>query len=242
MPKTGKHRVGTINILKSHQFMKKFYITTLFLLALLLSKSVSAQIACHASFFLDTTASTSFNAVIVNNSTFFPALTPPDSGVYFWSWGDGTSSTGKYPTHTYTSAGQKYIYLDINNVNKTCGDSIAKMITIDTLGGFHKTNGSYTIKVVAPKIAGITVEQNNSAITLTSTLVRENAELNFKSIASTEKVNIEILSYDGRKVMSLNENITGNKLMINTTKLSQGMYFMTISVGQNTSLVKFIKE
>ncbi len=222
--------------------MKKFYITALFFLALLLSKSVSAQIACHASFYLDTTASTSFNAVIVNNSTFFPALTPPDSGVYFWSWGDGSTSTGRYPTHTYTSAGTKYIYLDVTNANRTCGDSLLKAIFIDTLGGFHKTNGSYTIKVVAPKIAGIAVEQNNSAITLTSNLVRETAELNFKSIATDESVKIEILSYDGKKVMSLNENITGDKLMINTAKLSQGMYFMTISVGQNTSLVKFIKE
>lgn len=222
--------------------MKKFYITALFLFALLTSKSVSAQIACHASFYLDTTASTSFNAVIVNNSYFYPALTLPDSGVYYWSWGDGSSSTGRYPSHTYTSAGTKYIYLDVTNANRTCGDSLLKIVIIDTLGGFHKTNGSYTIKVVAPKIAGIAIEQNNSAITLTSNLVRENAELNFNSIASNETVNIEVLSYDGRKVMSLNETITGNKLMINTTKLSQGMYFMTVSVGQNTSLVKFIKE
>lgn len=222
--------------------MKKFYITALFLFALLLSKSVSAQIACHASFYLDTTASTSFNAVIVNNSTFFPALTPPDSGVYFWSWGDGSSSTGKYPTHTYTSAGTKYIYLDVSNVNRTCADSVLRVVVIDTLGGFHKTNGSYTIKVVAPKIAGIAVEQNNSAITLTSNLVRENAELNFKSMITDESVKIEILSYDGRSVMSLNEPNTSNKLIINTAKLSQGIYFMTVSVGHNTSLLKFIKE
>lgn len=223
--------------------MKKFYITVLFFLALLLSKSVSAQISCYASFYLDTTASTSFNAVIVNNTYFFPALTLPDSGVYYWSWGDGSTSTGRYPTHTYTSAGTKYIYLDVTNANRTCGDSLVKVVTIDTLGGFHKTNGSYTIKVVAPKIAGIALEQNNaSASTLTSNLVRETAELNFKSIASNEAVKIEILSYDGRKVMSLNEPNTANKLIINTNKLSQGMYFMTVSIGQNTSLLKFVKE
>lgn len=222
--------------------MKKFYITALFLFALLLTKSVSAQISCYASFYLDTATSKSFNGVIVNNTYFFPALTLPDSGVYYWSWGDGSTSTGRYPTHTYTSAGTKYIYLDVTNANRTCGDSLVKAIFIDTLGGFHKTNGSYTIKVVAPKIAGIAFEQSNASITLTSNLVRETAELNFKSIASNEAVKIEILSYDGRKVMSLNETNTGNKLLINTAKLSQGMYFMTVSIGQNTSLVKFIKE
>ncbi len=222
--------------------MKKFYITVLFLFALMLTKSVSAQISCYASFYIDTATSKSFNGVIVNNTYFFPALTLPDSGVYYWSWGDGSTSTGRYPTHTYTSAGTKYIYLDVTNANRTCGDSLVKAIFIDTLGGFHKTNGSYTIKVVAPKIAGIAVEQNNNSITLTSNLVRETAELNFKSIATDESVKVEILSYDGRKVMSLNETITGDKLMINTAKLSQGMYFMTVSIGLNTSLVKFIKE
>ncbi len=222
--------------------MKKFYITVLFLFALMLTKSVSAQISCYASFYIDTATSKSFNGVIVNNTYFFPALTLPDSGVYYWSWGDGSTSTGRYPTHTYTSAGTKYIYLDVTNANRTCYDSLVKAIFIDTLGGFHKTNGSYTIKVVAPKIAGIAVEQNNNSITLTSNLVRETAELNFKSIATDESVKVEILSYDGRKVMSLNETITGDKLMINTAKLSQGMYFMTVSIGLNTSLVKFIKE
>ncbi len=221
--------------------MKRFYITTLFLVALFFTQKTSAQISCHASFYLDTTSSTAFNAVLVNNSYFSPALVAPDTSHYVWMWGDGTSSTTKLPTHTYTSAGAKTIVLFVSNTAKTATDSMVRIITIDTNGGFHKTNGSYTFTVVAPAATGIATQNSVGFVSLNSTIISQNIILNFSDANAKTLVNAEVYTYEGKHVMSVNENLTGNTLSLPTSSLKNGMYFMVVSSGTKTSVLKFVK-
>ncbi len=223
--------------------MKRFYISTLLVLALFCSQKITAQIACNASFYIDSVASTPFNAVIVNNSTFTPALVPPDSGIYVWLWGDGTSSVGKYPTHTYTKAGTVMIYLLIENQGKTCSDSAVKWVVIDTTGGFHKTNAAYTVRVVPAGAAqGITTVESDKFVSIAPNIVKDHVNLNFKGMDKHSVIQAEVFSYDGKKVASVNEELQGNSLRIETLTYPAGMYFVTVKAGEQTTLLKFIKQ
>lgn len=43
--------------------------------------------------------------------------------VYYWTWGDGTSSTGQFPSHTYADSGYYTICLWITDTVTACADS-----------------------------------------------------------------------------------------------------------------------
>jgi PKD repeat protein len=221
--------------------MKRIYPSIFFLAVLFFTQKTTAQISCNASFYIDTTASTPFNAVIVNNSTFTPTLTPPDSGLYTWNWGDGTSSYTRYPTHTYTSAGTKTIYLSMTNVAKTCMDSFIKVIVIDTNGGFRKTNAAYNLQVVAPATTGITSAKLGSKVTLTPTVAGDQVTVNFKGVEH-EMMDIRVYGIDGKTVISASGELKGERYVLQTSMLTPGIYFARVSLGDATTLLKFVKQ
>ncbi len=220
--------------------MRKIYIIALLLISVLFTKKTMAQQVCHASFYLDTAASTPYNAVIVNNSVTY--LTPPDSALYFWSFGDGTSSMLKCPTHTYTSPGNKYLFLTLYNVNRTCTDSFMRVINIDTAGGFHKTNGSYNIRVVSTIKSGIASQSIGNSIALKSTFVANEALVNFKGFENHLPVLTNIFSFDGKQINASSQILDGDQLQVSVKNLTPGMYFIAVQVQGKTAILKFIKQ
>jgi hypothetical protein len=222
--------------------MRKIYASAILLMMIFCSLRTSAQVACNASFYLDAVNSSAFNAYLVNNST-SSGLVPPDSVIYAWSWGDGSSTWGvKLPTHTYTSAGAKTIVLFMTNFNKSCDDSFVKVVTIDTLGGFHKTNGSYTLKVRAPFGTGIKTTSTEGFASITPNIVSGTATLNFNGLNAGSTVEANIYSYDGKNVISLKEELNAKSLTMQTGTLKPGMYFVYITSGDQTTLLKFMKQ
>lgn len=80
----------------------------------------------HASF----TSTVSGNTVTFINTT---SANPGSTGVWHWSFGDGTTSTAIYPVHTYTTAGVHYVHLSVTLTDTVtglvCSDSIMQSVT-----------------------------------------------------------------------------------------------------------------
>jgi hypothetical protein len=222
--------------------MKRFYITTFFLIALFVQNKTMAQSPCHVSFYLDTISSTQFNGVIVNTSASAPAL--PDTMVFGWFWGDGTSGSWgeRYPkSHTYSSPGYKTISVVVST-NFNCKDSFARTIFIDTLGGFHKINAAYNITVVPPGKTGIKNTNAREFVSIQPSIIKNNATLNFSGLNAGSTVEANVYSYDGKNVISLKEELSAKSLTLQTGTLKPGMYFVYITSGNQTTLLKFMKQ
>lgn len=155
-----------------------------------------------------------------------------------WSWGDNTSSTGLFPSHTYAQSGWYTICLTATfacgNTSTYCStDSIYKMsgamVTVNVING---TNGVHT--------------NTNSMTSLKAypNPFNEDITLNFTSY---ENNSVTCILYDmmGNQVMSENVNVHkgDNEIKLNTNVIGKGVYFLSLDSdnGKKTSTIKVVK-
>ena len=131
-----------------------------------------------------------------------------------WTWGDGSSSTGLYPSHTYTAAGNYNICV---KVYLACGDSSTYCQT-DTLSKNSSTNQIIQISVVN-HITGI----NQIASTTNQINLYPNPNNGNFTIETNnaEKQTISIFDINGKLVLS--QTINGASY-IDASNLNAGVY------------------
>lgn len=77
--------------------------------------------------------------VTSNGTSLFASFTnqsSPNFNSYLWRFGDGTTSTVRNPTHTYSSVGNRGVWLIATDTVWGCKDSTGQYVYIDTCGGF----------------------------------------------------------------------------------------------------------
>jgi hypothetical protein len=154
----------------------------------------------------------------------------PNYSTYVWSWGDGTTSTGAYPSHTYTTAAMYVICVTITD---NCGDSATTCLS-DSL---YKSAASMIGVTVAPQHVTTAIASVNSGniriypVPANDNLVIENL---------SHQGHADLFDNEGRKVMS--EVVSEKYSQINIKNLAPGFYFMKIYSGNEIVLKKIIKQ
>lgn len=151
-----------------------------------------------------------------------------NNGSYLWIWGDGTTSTGPYPSHTYPAAGIYNICLVIGNPATGCVDSFCVSSNI------NKNTAMYTITFTAPtSLPSIeTLEAN----------LYPNPAKNSVSISGLKDgiYNIEVYDLQGSKV---HQSQIANNGVIQINNFSKGLYAIKISDKEGRSVTKkIVKE
>jgi len=145
-----------------------------------------------------------------------------------WHWGDGTSTTGLYPNHTYTTAGR---YSICATVYTSCGDSASTCRT-DSLYRYASNSSMVNVNVVANTTGVNQVTGNHSQVT-----VFPNPSNNFITIqSSTELGAITIYNALGEIVLQTKSKNTQEQ--IDVSKLPTGIYTIKVQGGYS----KLIKE
>ncbi|MEN9522575.1 MAG: hypothetical protein RL065_952 [Bacteroidota bacterium] len=164
-----------------------------------------------------------------NNST-----TTGSNAVYTWSWGDGSTSTGQYPSHTYALAGTYTICLSITATGggAMCTDTFCLTQIVARMKG---GNAIHSITILDPNAPnGI-----NNLVALSKLSVYPNpatSELNIE--VKGEKIEaVKITSINGQ---IMNSEFAANK--INISNLSSSVYFVEVKTSNNIYRTKFIKE
>lgn len=144
---------------------------------------------------------------------------------YLWTWGDGSSSTGAYPSHTYASTGIYTICLTV-----TGGGCVDSMCITQAL----KTEGMAFIQVQAP--AGLNNVTKNQAQLYPNPAENEL----FVKGNSTMVYQIEIFNVNGSKMLSTSSK--GNQA-INISELPSNLYMVKVSDSNGKSeFAKFMKK
>ena len=157
----------------------------------------------------------------VNNST-------NGASAYAWSWGDGTSSTGQYPSHTYASAGNYSICLTVGTPGTNCYDTMCIAASINKAAAMYSIDFAKTTSV-------------NSVSKELATIYPNPAKDNFtiKGLA-TAKYQVEIMNLNGSILKSVSAN--GNQA-INISSLANNIYILKITNQDGTTqFAKLIKE
>jgi hypothetical protein len=177
-------------------------------------------------------------------------LTSGGSGTYtsLWSFGDGTSSTDPFPTHTYSGNGPYLLCLTIND-GAGCTSTHCDTVSIDAnglytgmIGGGTDRQNGFTLNVQNALTAGVSDVQVAGNIALWPNPVADDINIALTdAIAGT--VDVTVIDLSGRVVVAERRALsTGrNQLTVPTNKLSPGLYTVRIGNGATSISQRFVK-
>lgn len=152
-----------------------------------------------------------------------------------WLFGDGTSSTQKAPTHTYTSSGKYTLtYIAIDSINN-CEDTSYINFEIDSFGNIKRGNISFTLEIIdRTKIStSIEINQIENKINLYPNPAKENIIIETNTYAE-----ISIFNCNGQKIYETN-SLELKQVEIPVKEWNKGLYICRIN---NSETIKFIVE
>ena len=215
---------------------------------------VPVIIPCEADFFVmqalqDTTGNPGGGGVPIPNVLWVWNLSSGGTGFFqfLWSFGDGTSSTDPFPTHTYANGGPYLLCLTIAD-NGNCTDTYCDSVSVDDDGlyegmavGGH-VRSTFTINVINPLLTGVTEEPEQEELATWPNPVSD--ELNIQLTSSMRgRVNMDVIDLSGRTVLAGSNILTSgpNRLSLPTSELTPGMYMLRIGNGNDARTIRFVK-
>ncbi len=158
---------------------------------------------------------------------------------YLWDFGDGTTSTQQFPSHTYAVQGHYTVCLTISD-NNGCSDTYCDSSTVHKM---LSTSGMGSINILSTTgIAG--KKEIFGSISTYPNPVSDNATVAVTLSANTS-VGVNLYDVYGKLIMSHKESLVAGKntMNFNTKDLSNGVYFISLVnlSTQETSTVKIVK-
>ena len=151
---------------------------------------------------------------------------------YLWNWGDGTTSTGAFPSHTYASAGLYSIYLSIIDAvgctNNYC----------NTFYLMRTTNTMVYVNVVAGIGTGISSPNSSPAFSISP-----NPGINSITITIDETMlgsTLTIYDITGKKMTTAQLSTVNRQL--STENFASGIYFVTLENEKGRTTKKLVIE
>lgn len=148
---------------------------------------------------------------------------------YIWYWGDGASSTGSNPSHTYSTPGYYNICVEITAANG-CTDT-------------YCDSSVYIFKTDA-EIISVTVVGGPTGIKETATnqlSIYPNPSIDVLTIETqTGKGIYQLLDITGKTL--LQGSVTSTKFTLDISNLSSGVYFISVADGDKQVFGKVVKE
>lgn len=184
---------------------------------------------CNSYFTVQQDSANLYNYLVYDFST-----TPSGTLTYLWDFGDGTTSTLVYPTHTYATTAPVTLCLTISD-GTGCTDTYCDSIT----PGMMMSN-VFTINVLPMGVA----EQASTISSLENypNPFSENTTIKY-AINTEANVSISIIDLLGNIIAEIeNENRSSGEYSItwNSQGVSEGMYLLQLKVNNDIKTKKII--
>lgn len=166
---------------------------------------------------------------------------------YFWSFGDGTSSTDPFPTHQYANGGPYLLCLTIDD-GAGCTSTSCDSISVDSnglytgfSGGNNQRDQGFTINVQNGIQSVGELNVNGGLATWPNPATDELNIAIADAIAGNAR--IEMVDASGHVVMSEQTRLAGGRsqFVIGTQELAPGLYMLRISNGERVLNQRIVK-
>ena|SRR6201998_2069712 len=147
---------------------------------------------------------------------------------YYWNFGDGNTDTAKNPSHSYANSGTYNAWLVVTNASG-CKDSSLVAIVVNPVGIQSINNGGEGISIYPNPSSGRFVLKANGNLLMANPI----------GIHSDNQV--EVYNVLGEKVYS-ELSVVHFPLSIDISAQPTGMYFVKVTSGQSTKVMKVVKE
>lgn len=165
---------------------------------------------------------------------------------FVWDFGDGTTSTDPFPTHTYANSGPYELCLTMTDA-AGCTDTYCETIEVDEDGflGFAGDGGArstLTINVIQELPTGLQEQENLETTGLWPNPVENEINLTLNSSRSGN-LNLSVVDMNGRILRTMNQGIqTGrNQMTLGLDGLDAGAYLLRIDNGHQAKVQRFVK-
>ena len=160
---------------------------------------------------------------------------------FLWNFGDGTTSTDAFPTHTYDGNGPYVLCLTIAD-NNNCTDTHCDTVSINGDGIYEgmvvhheDRNDGFTVNVQNPNANAVQDIVSDNSIAVWPNPATD--ELNVALVNGMKgTVTVMITDLDGRTVKTERMSLAGGRsqLRIATSGLNAGMYLLRILPAEGT--------
>lgn len=185
---------------------------------------------CQAAFRVAVDTSQKFKLFLINSSS------NKSSHSYYWSFGDGGSSTKRNPTHKYNSFGRYLVCLTITDSALNCTSTYCDSLGLDSTGRLLKADG-FELEVIedfasTPKIKAVDCNLYPNPTTNVFTVkLEENASLDAA---------LTVYNLQGRLVAQ--SGFDGSQQsVIDLQGELDGLYIVRIFDGENFVQTKIVK-
>lgn len=168
--------------------------------------------------------------------------------VFTWNFGDGTTSTEAFPTHTYSGNGPYNLCLTIMD-NNGCSDTYCDSVSINGDGIYEglvihneDRQDGFTINVQQPSANAVQEVAADGSIATWPNPATD--ELNVAVVSGMRgAVTVTITDLKGRVVSSERASLNADRsqLRIATGSLNAGMYLLRISDGTTNLSQRFVR-
>jgi len=189
---------------------------------------VTVVVPCTAAYSIKKDSLNPSNYTIYNNSTGSGALN------YFWSFGDGSSSTLQYPSHTYAGVGPYLLCLTVSDTLNNCSDTYCDTIGTGTGGAITMTVKSAQVGVSETELVSSLINYPNpfSGSTTVSYILKQDA---------TVEISIVDLLGNLVAIVDSGSKSSGNHATVwNADDVAKGMYLLQLKVNNQVSTKKMI--
>ncbi len=157
-----------------------------------------------------------------------------------WSWGDGTSTTGLYPSHTYSAAGWYNICL---SMTVTCGASNTLCILSNIFKMQSPASGMVYINVINQAAGVNSLSKETDKLNLYPNPNNGEFKLEISGVnANSNDIEISVYNLLGEKVYTTKHELINGSLSsnINLNEIPNGAYFIKAITSGKTYTVKTI--
>ena len=159
--------------------------------------------------------------------------------IYVWDFGDGTTATGPFPTHTYATTGAYNVCLTVVDSINNCTSTYC-----DSAGVFKIMNPGISQITILPSLStGLINYGTDFSALLSPNPVNEYTSLKVNS-SHNRKIELQIFDVSGRKLMTEEVllNAGKNEIKLTNQHFSEGIYLIRlIEKGKLLQTIRFVK-